>query len=267
MILINAVTLTSSAGAGFALSEICARRCVPLQAELSGNNASIVWDEADSTAAASQIAFGAFGFAGQRCTANRRVIVKTKHAEKFAELLQGAAEKLVWGDPLNPATDIGPVISAAKRDEHEALVVAAEKSGDVRGVKRLFSAAAKEPWIKAGAYAQSVIIRCDKPEHPIVQEESMSPILVVQCADTFEEALALCNGVRHGLIAALFAKSVKLKNKFLAEAQAGMLKINSSTAGVDVTLPFGGWKASSLGPPEHGEADHLFYTRIKTVYG
>src|ERR1019366_3644675 len=72
---VNAVTLTSSAAAGFAIQEICARRFLPLQAELSGNNAAIVWDAADLKDAAKQIAWGAFGFAGQRCTANRRVIV------------------------------------------------------------------------------------------------------------------------------------------------------------------------------------------------
>jgi acyl-CoA reductase-like NAD-dependent aldehyde dehydrogenase len=95
----------------------------------------------------------------------------------------------------------------------------------------------------------------------------MSPLLVVQRAKTFEQALQLCNGVRHGLVAALFSNSSRLREKFLAEARAGMLKINSATAGVDVSLPFGGWKMSGLGPPEHGEGDRLFYTRMQAVYG
>ena len=94
----------------------------------------------------------------------------------------------------------------------------------------------------------------------------MSPLLVVQRATTFRDALALCNGVRHGLVAALFSVSAKWRKQFLAGAQAGMLKINSTTAGVDVTLPFGGWKMSGLGPPEHGEGDRLFYTRMQAVY-
>jgi acyl-CoA reductase-like NAD-dependent aldehyde dehydrogenase len=94
----------------------------------------------------------------------------------------------------------------------------------------------------------------------------MSPLLVVQRAKTFDEALALCNGVRHGLVAALFSRSAKRQKQFLAGAQAGMLKINAATAGVDVALPFGGWKMSGLGPPEHGEADRLFYTRMQAVY-
>ncbi len=94
----------------------------------------------------------------------------------------------------------------------------------------------------------------------------MGPLLVVQPADDFDHALALCNGVRHGLIAALFSNSPGCRQKFLEEARAGVLKLNAATAGVDVTLPFGGWKSSGIGPPEHGEADRLFYTRFQAIY-
>ena len=95
----------------------------------------------------------------------------------------------------------------------------------------------------------------------------MSPILVVQRAGNFDHALELCNGTRYGLAAALFSNTRELKDIFLEKAQAGILKINTSTAGADVSLPFGGWKGSGIGPPEHGEADRLFYTRMQAVYG
>jgi len=264
---VSAVTLTGSAQAGFAIQEICARRFLPVQAELSGNNAAIVWDDADLQPAAKQIAWDAFGFAGQRCTANRRVIVSAAKFESFWRELKVAAEKLNWGDPLEKSTDIGPVIHADKRDEQVALIQAAQNSGAARRVEFLFESRAKEPWAKAGAYAQPVMVCCDEPTHPLVQEETMSPLLVVQRAENFEQALKLCNGVRHGLVAALFSNSRGLQEKFLTEAQAGMLKLNSSTAGVDVSLPFGGWKMSGFGPPEHGEGDRLFYTRMQAVYG
>jgi acyl-CoA reductase-like NAD-dependent aldehyde dehydrogenase/nicotinamidase-related amidase len=264
---VNAVTLTSSAPAGFAIQEICARRFLPLQAELSGNNAAIVGDDADLPRAAAQIAQGAFGFAGQRCTANRRAIVSAAKFDAFLSELKSAAEQLHWGDPLEPSTDIGPVIHAGRREEQRALVSAAQKSGAAHRVEFLFAARAKESWTKIGAYAQPVIVCCDEPGHPLVQEETMSPLLVVQRAKNFAHALKLCNGVRHGLVAALFSDAADLQEKFLAEAQAAILKINSATAGADVSLPFGGWKMSGLGPPEHGEADRLFYTRMQAVYG
>jgi acyl-CoA reductase-like NAD-dependent aldehyde dehydrogenase len=264
---VGAVTLTGSLPAGYAIREICARRFVPLQAELSGNNAAIVWDDADLPQAAAQIAWGAFGFAGQRCTANRRAIVPKKIFGNFLRELKFAAEKLAWGDPLKKSTDIGPVIHAGKRDEHAALIQAAKNSGAAHRVELLFEKRARESWVKAGAYAQPAIVCCDRPENPLVQEETMSPLLVVQRAGDFDHALKLCNGVRHGLAAALFSNSPGLQKKFLAGAQAGILKLNSATAGVDVSLPFGGWKASGLGPPEHGGGDRLFYTRMQAVYG
>lgn len=264
---INAVTFTGSLTSGHAIQEICARRVIPLQAELSGNNAAIVWDDADLPHAAQQVAWGAFGFAGQRCTASRRVIVPGARFEDFLSELQVSAERLNWGEPLEPATEIGPLINTTKRDEHVALISRAQTCGAAHRVVRLQQARADEPWVGNGAYAQPVIACCDQADHALVQEETMSPLLVVQRAADFEQALALCNGVRHGLAAALFSRSADLQQTFLAEARAGILKFNSSTAGVDVTLPFGGWKTSGLGPPEHGVGDGLFYTRIQAVYG
>ncbi|MCC7498788.1 MAG: aldehyde dehydrogenase family protein [Bryobacterales bacterium] len=263
---VAAVTFTGSRLGGYSVQEICARRAVPLQAELSGNNAAIVWDDADFQQAAAQVAGGAFGFSGQRCTANRRVIVHTPRFEAFLSGLMAAGERLVWGDPLDPATDLGPVIDAARRDETAALLAAATADGAAHRIERLQQARAAEPWVREGAYAQPAIACCDVGAHPLVQEETMSPLLVVQRADDFDHALALCNGVRHGLAAALFTKSETLRQRFLDEAEAGILRFDASTAGADVTLPFGGWKHSGVGPPEHGQADRLYYSHLQTIY-
>ena len=264
---VNAVTLTGSSAGGYALAEICARRRVPFQAELSGNNAAIVWDDADAAHAATQVAWGAFAFAGQRCTANRRVIVPAASLETFLSSLQTAAAQLPWGDPLDEAVEIGPVINLAKRDKLSSLIARAQADGSAQRVIFPHETRSAESWVQRGAYAQPVIVCCDQPAHALVQEETMSPLLVVQPARDFDHALALCNGVRHGLAAALFSPSPERQRRFVDEAQAGILKLNSTTAGVDVTLPFGGWKASGVGPPEHGEADRLFYTRMQAVYG
>lgn len=262
---IHAVSFTGSLHGGRAMQEICARRMVPLQAELNGNNAAIVWDPADAADAALQIARGAFGFAGQRCTANRRVIVPESLKEQFFDALAAASKQMTWGDPLEKATDIGPALTAEKRAEHNELIAAAEKQG--LRIELPFQGRSMEPWATAGAFAQPAIVACDDPRHPLVQEETMSPLLVIQGAADFEQALALCNGVRFGLSAAIFTRDAGLQKRFLAGAEAGILRINASTAGADASLPFGGWKASGAGPPEHGIGDRLFYTHIQTVYG
>jgi len=110
------------------------------------------------------------------------------------------------------------------------------------------------------------IVGCDDPSQEVVQEETFGPVLVVQPAASFDQALALCNGVRQGLVAALFSHSSDLQRRFLAEAQAGVLKLNKATSDVGVSAPFGGWKASGVGPPEHGQGNLEFYTRAQTVY-
>lgn len=263
---IAAVTFTGNRAGGYSVQEICSRRAVPLQAELSGNNAAIVWDDADFAQAAGQVAWGAFGFAGQRCTANRRVIVHAPRFEALLAGLQAAGERLVWGDPLDPSTSIGPLIDAAKRDETAGLVAAAAGDTALHRIELLHRARAAEPWVREGAYVQPAILCSDTATHPLVQEETMSPILVIQRADDFDHALALCNGVRHGLSAAIFTKTQELRQRFLDEAEAGILRFDSSTAGADITLPFGGWKHSGIGPPEHGQADRLFYSRLQAVY-
>ena len=119
----------------------------------------------------------------------------------------------------------------------------------------------------AALFYPPTILVCEEPDSEIVQEESFGPVLVVQTARDFGHAVELMNGVRQGLAAALFAASPDLVRTFLDEAEAGILKLNQSTAGAEIDAPFGGWKSSGLGPPEHGRFNVEFFTRAQTVYG
>jgi acyl-CoA reductase-like NAD-dependent aldehyde dehydrogenase/nicotinamidase-related amidase len=262
---VDAVTLSGSLEAGYALQEICARRHAPFQAELGGNNAAVVWRDADLPDAAARIAEAAFGFAGQRCTANRRAVVAADCYETFLVHLRTAVAGLVWGDPLEPATQVGPLISAAKRDQVAAVVGRAVPAAGRVLVPHEEQANGEELW-RAGAYYPPTIVCVDDPALEIVQEETFGPVLVVQRAADFAEALELCNGVRQGLVAALFSRSADIQERFLDGARAGILKLNRGTADADARTPFGGWKASGVGPPEHGPADREFHTRTQAVY-
>ena len=263
---VQAVSLSGSSLAGWAAQEACARRRIPLQAELGGNNCAIVWSGADLPRAAAEIARGAFAFAGQRCTANRRVVVGSAAHDDLLELLAAAAAELAWGDPLDPATDVGPLVSVDARDRVVAAVDRAEASGArvLRPHASRESAAALEG---PGAYCVPAIVSGAPHESEIVQEETFGPVLVVEKAGTFEEALALADGVRQGLVASLFAGDGPWRERFLSAARAGIVKWNSSTADADGAAPFGGWKASGLGPPEHGPGNVEFYGRLQAVYG
>ncbi|MFC1485628.1 aldehyde dehydrogenase family protein [Candidatus Latescibacterota bacterium] len=262
---VDGVTITGSVAAGYTAQAICARRHIPLQAELGGNNAAIVWPDSNLSVAAEKVAEAAFGTAGQRCTANRRVIVEKTCYDMFMAYLEKDTARLVWGDPLDRRTQVGPVISEQARDRIAGVVSRA------RGAASAFVMPHErdpqyDDLTRTGCYYPPTIICMDDPAHEIVQEETFGPVLVVQKADSWEHALALCNGVRQGLVAGLFSYSSGLQKKFLADAQAGILKINSATAGAGVESPFGGFKASGIGPPEHGASNREFYTRTQAIY-
>ena len=258
---VDAVSLTGSSAAGWATQEICARRRIPLQAELGGNNAAIVWKGADLPRAAKLLAQGAFSFAGQRCTANRRVIVEAGLFDELLELLIDAAAALSWGDPLTPSTEIGPLVSAEARDRVAGSVARAAAAGT-----RVIAPHGSAPALP-GAYYPPTLVVAPPHESEIVQEETFGPVLVLEPAGDFEEALRLSNGVRQGLAAALFAGPGPWRARFQAAAEAGILKWNLSTADADAFAPFGGWKTSGLGPPEHGPGNAEFYTRLQAIYG
>ena len=263
---VSAVSLSGSSIAGWAAQEVCARRRIPLQAELGGNNAAIVWSGANLERAAALIALGAFSFAGQRCTANRRAIVEGRLFEEFLRLLTAAIAALRWGDPLDPSTEVGPLVSEAARDRVGAAVEEARASAE-----RILAPHAALPQAKSlcttGAYYPPTVVAGPLHESEIVQQETFGPVLALERAASFEEALALANGVRQGLVAALFSGPGPWRERFGQTAQAGVLKWNSSTADADAFAPFGGWKSSGVGPPEHGPGDREFYSRLQARYG
>jgi acyl-CoA reductase-like NAD-dependent aldehyde dehydrogenase len=257
----DAVTISGSLKAGRAAQEICAARYIPLQAELGGNNASIVWRDADLGAAAASIAEGAFAFAGQRCTANRRAIVDSSVYDVFVDQLVLASRCLVWGDPTDEKTQIGPLISSASRYRVKAVIDRARAAAF-----QVISLSEKSDGARGNAWLEPTIVCCDDPDAEIVQEETFGPVLVVQRAEDWDEAILLCNGVKQGLAAAIFTTSPKRIEDFLQRIRAGILKINCSTANAAVDLPFGGWKASGIGPAEHGPANREFFTRMQSLY-
>jgi aldehyde dehydrogenase (NAD+) len=258
---VDAVSLSGSSAAGWTAQEVCARRRIPLQAELGGNNAAIVWEGADVSAAAAAVARGAFGFAGQRCTANRRAVVQDLLFDEFLESLAAATAALRWGDPFDPSTDVGPLVSEAARDRVAAALARSRSEAE-----RVVVPHAGPPPDGRGAYLPPTIVVGAAPGSEIVQTETFGPVLVLQRARDFEEALALAGGVRQGLVSALFGGETHA-GRFLDRARAGVLKRDRSTAGADAATPFGGWKFSGVGPPERGPGDVEFYTRIQALYG
>jgi alpha-ketoglutaric semialdehyde dehydrogenase len=119
---------------------------------------------------------------------------------------------------------------------------------------------------REGACYPATVVCCEDSASEVVQGESFGLVLVVHRADGWNHAMNRCNGVKHGLVAALFSDSAELQRSLLEDAQAGILKLNAATADANAEAPFGGWKASGIGPPEHGASDREFYTRTQALY-
>lgn len=263
---VDGVALTGGAAAGWAAQLACAQRRVPLQAELGGNNAALIAADADLHEAARLVAAGAFEFAGQRCTANRRVIVERACLVPFTAALVEATMALAWGRPRDEATRVGPLLGAAARLRVARTIERALAEGAVALGPPADAWPSHATLSTEGAYLPPAILACDRPDAAIVQEETFGPVLVVQPASDWTDALRLLNGVPQGLVAAAFTDDAHRRDAFLCAARAGILKLGTSTAGADVEAPFGGWKQSGVGPPEHGESNRDFYTRPQAVY-
>jgi alpha-ketoglutaric semialdehyde dehydrogenase len=261
---VDAVAFSGSSRTGWSVVSQASARLLPLQAELGGNNAAIVCATADFKAAADAIAEGAFGFAGQRCTSNRRVIVLSGIFEAFLRQLEKSTLELPCGDPLKIETRVTPMISLQAAQATAVLVERAR----VAGFRALQPHLPQQNFDAfGGAFYPPTIILCEDAGSFIVQEESFGPILVVQKARDFEHALQLLNQVPYGLVAALFSQDKVEQETFLQSAQAGIVKLNSSTVNAGVDLPFTGWKHSGYGSSEHGEANAEFFTKRQAIYG
>lgn len=263
---VDALSFTGSLEVGREVQRACAARDLPFQGEFGGNNAAVVWRDADHDLAAQEVVRGAFCSAGQRCTANRRVIVHQSCFDVFLERLTAATRQLRQGDPLDERVDVGPLISAEAASRVAAAVETSRAAGhDVEAPKVVMLH--ENGWRPTPRdYPPTLVI--DPPhDAPIVQDETFGPVLVVECAADWSDAINRCNHVRQGLIASLFSQSRARWIDFLSRAQAGILKRNRSTAGANPDAPFGGWKESGSGPFEHGMADERFFSRLQTLYG
>jgi acyl-CoA reductase-like NAD-dependent aldehyde dehydrogenase len=261
---IDGVALTGSVAVGREVALTCARRGVPLQAELGGNNAAIVLSGADLASDIPTLVRSAFSFAGQRCTAVRRLVVPRGSLDEVLALVADAVADVAVGDPRDEATDMGPVITSAVR---EVIATAVDAAVD-RGAVIVGRGRVPDPLpIPEAGWLAPVAVLVDDPGDPLVQQETFGPVLVLQPADDVDHAIALANGVEHGLLMAVCGGSGEEAARVRAAAQVGIVSVSAAPPAIHADAPFGGWKASGAGPPEHGEWDGWFLTRVQTVYG
>ncbi|MCS0634758.1 aldehyde dehydrogenase family protein [Streptomyces sp. LP05-1] len=249
----DVVSFTGSTAAGRTVVRAATDRGLPVQAEMGGQNAALVLPDADPGAAADQIALALAGYAGQKCTATRRIIVVGDGAP-LAEALVARLAALRTGDPGDPETVCGPLISAGARDR----VLAAPSGG------RVLSGGAAPAGLD-GWYALPTLVDRLPAGHRLATEEVFGPVAALFPVPDPEAAVALANAVPYGLVASVHTTDLDAALRCADRLDTGLVRINAPTTGVDFHLPFGGAKASGHGPREQGKAALEFYTRTRTV--
>jgi alpha-ketoglutaric semialdehyde dehydrogenase len=252
---VAAISFTGSSAVGRQISRRAADRGCRVQAEMGGQNPSIVLADADLDRAATAIAYASMGYAGQKCTATSRVIVESAVYTSFRDRLAAAVDALQVLDPADDKTLVGPVIDDGSRAS--ALAAVASSGGRVLTGGKALDA--------PGYYLAPTLVELDRPAGPLATEEVFAPVAALIRADTADEAVGIANGVRYGLVAAVFTSDLGNSLRLTRRLDAGMIRVNAPTSGVDFQAPFGGAKESSYGPREQGLAARSFYTESRTV--
>ncbi|MHB8635845.1 MAG: aldehyde dehydrogenase family protein [Fimbriimonadaceae bacterium] len=255
---VSLVSFTGSSAAGAAVAEVCALRNVKYQTEMGGKNVGIVLSDADIDRAATLVAGGAMRYAGQKCTATSRVVVDKRVLGRFVDALTASVGSLTLGPVTDATAAVGPVITAEARLRIEAALDEA-KCEFVCGYKPA------DAEFAAGYFVQPTVGVGVQPASPLAQDEIFGPVLAVIEADGLDDALEKANGVRYGLSAAIYTRDIASALAYIDRIQAGMVRVNGDTTGVDPHAPFGGVKGSGSHSREQGQAAREFYTEIKTV--
>jgi len=244
---------------GHGVRDRATARGARVQLELGGHNPMIVAADAELDRAVEAAYAGAFWSAGQKCTATRRIYVQDGVHDEFRERLLARMDAAQVGDPSDPDTEVGPLVTETAMDDVLAAIERGKGEGGavIAGGER----ADEDGWLVAPTLFEGV-----GDESYLSCEEVFGPVASLYRFSTLDEAIARANGVEFGLSAAIFTRNLHAVQRFTGELQAGILHVNSQTPGADVHVPFGGIKGSGWGPHEQGRAAIEFYTELVTVY-
>jgi len=256
---VDMVTFTGSTGVGKMITAAASGTLKKVSLELGGKNPQVIFPDADLDQAADAIAFGVYFNAGECCNSGSRIIVHEDVADALTEKVVALSRKVRFGDPLDPQTQVGAIVSEAhlaKIDGHVQAARAAGASVPIGGE-------ALEVEGMQGRFYQPTVVTNVRPDMPIAVEEVFGPVLSVLTFKTMDEALALANGATYGLSAGVWSRDMSTCLSFTRRVQAGTVWTNTWMDGFP-ELPFGGMKESGSGR-ELGRYGLDEFLEVKTV--
>ena len=256
---VRAISFTGSVAVGHGVRDQGARRGARVQLELGGHNPLIVAADAKLDAAVGAAYAGAFWSAGQKCTATRRIYVHDRVYDVFRDGLLERISAGRVGDPSDPDTEVGPIVNEKQLEDILAGIERGREDGGtvLTGGARAETDAYLVPPTVFENVADDAFLSC---------EEVFGPVTSLYRFHSLDEAIERANAVRFGLSASVFTTNLATAQRCVDRLEAGILHVNSQTAGADVHVPFGGSKDSGYGPHEQGTAAVQFYTEEITVY-
>ncbi|HKR66205.1 MAG TPA: aldehyde dehydrogenase family protein [Thermoanaerobaculia bacterium] len=260
---IRVISFTGSTEVGRDISVACAPSFKHVHLEMGGKNVIMVMEDADVDLAVDGALWGAFGTTGQRCTAASRIVVHDKVYDQFVDKLAGRAKSLRVGNGLDANVQMGPSVSKSQLETVKSYV----KIGKDEGARVAAGGNALTDGDYAKGFFHEPTVFADvTPEMRIAQEEIFGPVTAVIRCKSFEEAIAIGNGVRYGLSSSIYTRDVNRAFAAMRDMYTGIFYVNAPTIGAEVHLPFGGVKETGNGHREAGVAGIDVFTEWKSIY-
>ena len=253
------ISFTGETVTGKAIMRSAAEHLKGLSMELGGKSPCIVFADADLELALDSALFGVFSLNGERCTAGSRVLVERSIYEQFVTRLGERAAAIRVGDPADPATELGALIST----EHYERVTGYVESGRSEGA-RLVAGGQRPAHLETGNYLSATVFADVAPDMRIFREEIFGPVVCVTPFDDEDHAVELANGTKYGLAAYVWTNDLRRGHRLAHRIESGMMWLNSHNVR-DLRTPFGGVKESGLGR-EGGEHSLDFFTDTTIVH-
>ena len=257
---VQKIAFTGSTEVGRSIVQASAGNLKRIQLELGGKGANIVFPDADLPAAVNGSAFAVFHNQGQACIAGSRLILHQDIADEFLDRFLELARSIRIGDPLDPATEMGPLTSPEHRDRVMGYVkVAVDEGGEIL----LGGKAPDAAGLSAGCYVEPTVVRAGADDR-VSREEVFGPFVVVTTFHDEDEAVEIANGTEYGLGGGLWTRDLQRAHRVAHALESGMVWVNSYKR-VNPGSPFGGLRNSGYGREMGFEAMHE-YTDARSVW-
>ncbi|MEV0637636.1 aldehyde dehydrogenase [Streptomyces sp. NPDC050619] len=255
---VDKIGFTGSTPAGRSIAEVCGRLLRPVTLELGGKSAAIVLDDADLDATIKGLPGISFFNNGQTCYGSTRLLAPASRYAEILDAVSAMASGLRVGDPLDPATAVGPVVSAAQRERIEGYIASGHSEG-----ARLTAGGGRPAGLDRGWYVEPTVFADVRPDMTIFREEIFGPVLVVTPYSSDDEAVALANDSEYGLGGTVWTTDEERGTAIARRVRTGSIGVNGYR--LDFNSPFGGRRASGLGR-ELGPEGLNAYLELQSVY-